>query len=103
MSQRVLIEPEAEADLRDAFIWYEEQRQGLGDDFMLCFEAAVEVIGEHPHFFPRVTANARRMLMPRFPYSIVFVERSELILVLAVFHASRDPKRLRKRVRRRRK
>lgn len=39
MAKRLIIEPEAEADIADAYRWYEERRSGLGDDFVLCIEA----------------------------------------------------------------
>jgi hypothetical protein len=39
MKRRLIIEPEAEADLRKAFRWYQEQREALGDQFLLAVEA----------------------------------------------------------------
>ena len=35
---RVRIRPEAEADIQDAYKWYESQRKGLGESFILCIE-----------------------------------------------------------------
>ena len=92
MSKPVLIEPEAEADILSAYDWYEQQREGLGIDFALCVEAAISVIGERPKSFPRVRRNARRALIHRFPYLLLFVERTDVIVVVGVFHTSRDPK-----------
>jgi hypothetical protein len=34
MSYRLIIRPEAELDLEDAFIWYELQETGLGSEFV---------------------------------------------------------------------
>lgn len=31
----VIVRPEAEDDLKDAFSWYEDKRTGLGYDFLL--------------------------------------------------------------------
>ena len=45
MSKPVHIEPEADAELREAYTWYERARVGLGDDFLLCFEAATPSSG----------------------------------------------------------
>jgi toxin ParE1/3/4 len=37
---RVIIRPEAELDIDDAYQWYESQRKGLGQNFLLCVEEA---------------------------------------------------------------
>lgn len=37
-----LIRPEAEAELNEAYLWYERQREGLGADFLLCFEESLQ-------------------------------------------------------------
>jgi plasmid stabilization system protein ParE len=99
MSKRVIIEPEAEADLREGYEWYEQQRSGLGDDFLLCFEAAIALIRERPESFPLVETNTRRILVRRFPYLALFTEVSDIIAVIGVFHTSRDPKAWKRRVR----
>lgn len=36
------IRPEAEADLNEIYWWYERQREGLGADFLLCFEECLK-------------------------------------------------------------
>jgi toxin ParE1/3/4 len=99
VSKPLVIEPEAEFDLFEAFDYYEHQREGLGQDFLLCFEAAIEAIAERPRSFPIVTKRTRRTLMKRFPYSVLFVELPDVIAVIGVFHGSRDPKLLRRRAR----
>ncbi len=38
MTYPLTIQPEAEADLAAAFCWYEEQRSGLGLEFLDCVE-----------------------------------------------------------------
>jgi hypothetical protein len=47
----LIIEPEAESDLFQSYDSYEHQRDGLGADFLLCFEAALEAIAERPRSF----------------------------------------------------
>jgi toxin ParE1/3/4 len=93
MTKPVIIEPEAEQDISDAHDWYERQRTGLGDDFELCIEASLCAIAERPKSFPTVRKNARRTLVHRFPYLILFIERTDYIAVVGVFHTSRNPKR----------
>jgi plasmid stabilization system protein ParE len=47
--------------------------------------------------FPHIHGSLRRAVLRRFPYSIVFAATNEEIVVLSVFHSSRDPKRWRPR------
>lgn len=44
----MIIRPEAEADLADAQDWYEQQRQGLGAEFLLCVEEVFARIDRTP-------------------------------------------------------
>ena len=79
--------------MRSAYDWYEGRRPGLGDDLILCVEAALEVIRERPKAFRRVRRNARRILVNRFPYLILYVDRKEAVVVVGVFHTSQSPRR----------
>jgi toxin ParE1/3/4 len=91
MKYTVVFRPEAEEDLRRAYRWYEEQRAGLGQDFLLCIEAVVAAINENPSRFPAVHKEVRRALLRRFPYAVFYLLQDDSISVLAVFHCSRDP------------
>jgi plasmid stabilization system protein ParE len=87
----VLIRPDAQRDVAEAYRWYEEQRTGLGADFILCFEEGLAKIQRTPAMYPIVYKNVRRLLIRRFPYGIFYVDEEALIVVLAVFHERRDP------------
>lgn len=39
MSRRLIVRPEAEEEMAEAFDWYEDQVPGLGSDFILCLDA----------------------------------------------------------------
>lgn len=99
MSKPLIIEPEAEADLFEAYDWYEDQREGLGMDFVLCFEATLAAIAERPRSFPIVAKRTRRALTHRFPYLVLFVELPDTITVVGVFHTSRRPSLWKRRAR----
>lgn len=93
MTRELIVRPEAEAELSEAFDWYEERVSGLGSDFLLNVDAAFHSILRNPHLFPVVHNNLRRVLIRRFPYQIFFVLEDKRIVVLAVFHARRNPRR----------
>lgn len=46
--KKVVIRPEAEADIKDAYDWYEAQRKGLGESFLLCIEEALSRASRSP-------------------------------------------------------
>lgn len=91
MTYRLVIQPEAEADLEEACRWYENQRSGLGSEFIARVEAVVERIRETPELHAVVYRNVRQTLVGRFPYVVCYLFEEEQIDVLAVFHGHRDP------------
>jgi len=98
MSRRLIVRPEAEAEMTDAFEWYEDRVPGLGSEFLLCVDAVFSAIVRLPGKYPRVHRVVRRALARRFPYEVFFVEDDERVVVLSVFHAKRTPKRWQERI-----
>jgi plasmid stabilization system protein ParE len=92
MSYGSTIRPEAEADLAEARRWYEERRQGLGADFLLCVEDALEKIRRNPAIYPVVYKDVRRAVVRRFPYGVFYRVVGQRIIVLGVFHGRRHPR-----------
>lgn len=94
---RIRLHPEARSELRSEALWYEEQREGLGDDFVAEVNAMLDRIATAPQsapLWPGVPATAvpiRKAMVHRFPYVVAFEARAESILVLAVAHARRRP------------
>jgi plasmid stabilization system protein ParE len=97
MMRELLIRPEAEAELAEAYRWYEDRRTGLGSDLLLLVEASLTSIQRAPHSYPLVYHDVRRTLIKRFPYGIYYLVEETRIIVIAIFHAKRDPKRWRHR------
>ena len=65
---QVTILHEAEAELREAVAYYEQQRPGLGFDFAREVEAPVESVRRFPGRWPLRSDTTRRFLVQRFPY-----------------------------------
>ena len=86
------IRPDAQADLNEAYWWYEGQREGLGADFLLCFEESLQKVRRNAEVYPRVRKTVRRAAIRRFPYGLFYVVEEEVVIVVGVFHASRDPR-----------
>lgn len=54
-------------------------------------ERCVSLASEHPLQFALVHEDIRRVVAHHFPYSVYFRTEPSRIVVLAVFHGSRDP------------
>ena len=93
MKLPVTLRRRAEADLDDAFAWYEAVQGGLGTAFALAAAECIERVRDHPEAFPLDRANTRRATLHRFPYHLFYVVRSDRILVIAIYHARRRPRR----------
>lgn len=87
----VRFQPEAIAELEDAHAWYEGRRPGLGFEFAGCVEAVIEAASRNPELYPFVHGDVRRGITRRFPYSVLYAVRDDVIVVVAVYHTSRDP------------
>ncbi len=83
----------AEADLDEAFVWYDAQREGLGVEFLTAVEVAFALISRSPDAFPKVYGDIRRVLVRKFPYAVFYTTSQEEVSVLACVHARRHPHR----------
>ena len=92
MKKPLIIRPEAEFDLAEAYGWYETRVSGLGSEFLLSIDAALSSIQRTPELYPVIHKNVRRNLIRRFPYGIFYVAEQDRIVVLAVLHVRRDPR-----------
>lgn len=90
----LVLRDEAEADIRDAFRWYESKRVGLGGDFVDEVDAA---FAQAPQSFPIVYRTLRRIVLRRFPYLVYFRHEADAVQVFGVLHGRRDRERLRSR------
>jgi len=85
---RLVLDPAALAELREAAKFYEESRKGLGHDFLENVEAAFESIMRHPTLWRRLNGRFRRCLVHRFPYGIIYAIENDTIYIAAVMHLS---------------
>lgn len=83
--------PEAEKELNEAVDYYEEKEPGLGYDFAVEAYAAIQRSVTFPKAWPIVGRCARRSLLRRFPYGILYQESGDEIFIVAVMHLHREP------------
>jgi toxin ParE1/3/4 len=84
--------PLAEQELLDAAFYYEEQRPGLGLEYLEEIEHSVNFLTRYPYVGTTVRGSIRRLVLPRFPYSLLYrVLEDDSIRILAVAHHKRRP------------
>ncbi len=98
MIREVILKPEAELDVAEAYGWYEERDKGLGTEFNRALETCLYQIQRHPEMYPVVYKEVRQAVTRRFPYSIFYLIEEKTVYVVSVFHASRDPQAWKDRV-----
>jgi plasmid stabilization system protein ParE len=91
MTLRVVFRTAARQEFVEASQWYEARRRGLGGEFVAEVDHALSLAAEDPLRFPRMHDDIRCVRVRRFPYSLFFLAEPNRIVVLAVFHARRDP------------
>jgi plasmid stabilization system protein ParE len=98
MPAELVLAPEVERDVREAYDWYEERRSGLGEEFLSCVDACIQTICRNPEMCAPVHAGYRRRLVRRFPYSVFYEYAGNTVMVYSIFHNSRDPEKWRQRL-----
>jgi plasmid stabilization system protein ParE len=81
---RLVVRPEAQA-------WYEARSPGLGFEFVRAVDAAIARMLRLPKAFPQIEDNFRRVVMRRFPYSIIYPLSEAEIVIVSCFHHRRRP------------
>jgi plasmid stabilization system protein ParE len=91
---RLRVLRKAREDMQKSADWYNERQEGLGDRFLLKMVGAFRSIETNPlHYQVRYSKDFRFAREHDFSFVVVFKINYHLVIVLAVFHSSRNPKR----------
>jgi plasmid stabilization system protein ParE len=92
MAFAVIYKPLAQAEVAEAYEWYEQDHIRVGAKFLDQLKRTNGFLTQNPHLYPCVDGEIRRANLTRFPYSLFFVVDGETVNVLSCFQQSRDPK-----------
>jgi len=93
VTTEIVFRPQAEAEARAAYRWYEAQKRGLGAQFADALDDVFQRIASNPFEFPALAGGIRRALLRRFPYGVYFRVHSDTIVVIGIIHGRRHPRR----------
>ena len=91
MTYKLTVRREAEFDIDEQYTAYEDKRVGLGHDFVLCIEEALDKLIRNPLIYRKFHQDLRRISVRRFPYRVMYFVDGQKIIVTAVFHVRKDP------------
>jgi plasmid stabilization system protein ParE len=91
MTLPLVLRGAAQDEYDQAAVWYEGQRTGLGTEFETEVQAVLDTIVGQPDRYPVVLGDVREAPVNRFPYCVYYRIRPGRIVVISVFHTSRDP------------
>jgi len=89
----------ADSELHEAIEYYNDQRPGLGFEFADEVGDTVARITNYPLAWTPLSKRTRRAQIHRFPYSIIYEARDDLVVIVAIQHHRRKPANWRVRLR----
>jgi plasmid stabilization system protein ParE len=81
--------PAVSDETKAAYVWYQQQSPGLGNDFLDELRQVFSEIVANPARYGFADADIREGLLARFPYAVYDRVLPDCIRVLAVYHTSR--------------
>jgi len=82
----------AQWEVNDAVQWYNDQRVGLGMEFLDELDSTVRRVATFPESYPEIEQGLRRCLFSRFPYGLIYGIDKGTIVIVAVAHLHREPR-----------
>jgi plasmid stabilization system protein ParE len=79
MVQKIDVHPEARLEIAGSLRYYEEKDPAVAEEFDAAIDAAVLLISAKPGTWPTHLHGTRRYLLHRFPFSIIYRERNDVI------------------------
>ncbi len=91
MTDRIFFDPAAQREFDEAADFYDLESPGLGERFIDAVYGELEGLLEYPESFPVLLGETRKLVLDRFPYSVMYWTDGKVIAVSAIAHHSRRP------------
>ena len=91
MTRSIFFDASAQLELEQAADFYDLESQGLGAEFLDTVETALHALLEFPDSCPVLLGETRKLVLKRFPYSVMYWIDGEVIVVTAIAHQRRRP------------
>jgi hypothetical protein len=85
------VKDEANLEITEAYLYYEEKRKGLGEEFLDQLDIYFDRITENPKHFPQKRKPYREVFIKRFPFLVIYEISKGKIIVYSVFNTWQNP------------
>lgn len=90
------VKDEANLEIIKAYLYYEEKRIGLGEEFLEHLDSYFERITTNPRHFPQKRKPYREAFIKRFPFLIIYEITKGKVIVYSVFNTWQNPDKKKK-------
>ena len=87
---------DANLEIIEAYLYYEEKRIGLGEEFLEHLDFYFDQITANPKYFPQKRKPYREAFIKRFPFLIIYEITNKKVIVYSVFNTWQNPKKKKK-------
>ncbi len=78
-------------EIEGADDWYRQRSEDASIGFIAAMSDALDSIGRAPRRWPAYLYGTRRFVLQRFPFSVVYLDDSDTVNIVAVAHSKRKP------------
>jgi hypothetical protein len=94
MSNYVLVfTSKSENEFIDSAIYYETKQKGLGYKFSESVNEILNSISKNPFAYQRKYKHYREAVLKVFPFTVIYEIKDNEIIINAIFHTKRNPKK----------
>jgi plasmid stabilization system protein ParE len=88
----IRLHPAARREIRRAFEWYiQEASARAATGFLEDFEDTLALLKTHPAIGEPGGSSTRRLIFQRYPYTMVYRSKGNMLEIVAIAHHSRQP------------
>jgi plasmid stabilization system protein ParE len=100
MRRKVITLPAAELDISEAYFYFEQKREGLGEVFLARIGDSYDRIANAPEAYALISnLGIRKARLRQFPFIVGYFMENDVVIILGVLHGSRNPEAWRSRLR----
>ncbi|PJB11369.1 MAG: plasmid stabilization system [Flavobacteriales bacterium CG_4_9_14_3_um_filter_40_17] len=96
MAYDLEVKDEANLEIIEAYLYYEEKRIGLGEEFLEHLGTYVDRITANPEHFPQKRKPYREAFIKRFPFVVIYEISKRKVIVYSVFNIWKNPEKKKK-------
>jgi plasmid stabilization system protein ParE len=85
------VHPEVWLEIEAGDDWYLERSVDASAGFIVAVSEAFDTISLAPKRWPKHLHGTQRFVLHRFPFSIIYLDDSDVVSIVAVAHGKRKP------------